>query len=127
MLHRVVLALCMWVAVAHGYATCPGNHWLCYPAAPELNRRAPSNFRVDFYTTKGRFSIDVTRAWAPFGADRFYNLVRAGYVVFCVRVYVCTAACVCVAVCVAVCVCGCVCVCVCGCECVAVVCVWLCV
>merc|ERR1719454_1947788 len=101
MLHRVVLALCMWVAVAHGYATCPGNHWLCYPAAPELNRRAPSSFRVDFYTSKGRFSIDVTRAWvslqrvcscglcddyvcyvqAPFGADRFYNLVCSVYAV----------------------------------------------
>jgi peptidyl-prolyl cis-trans isomerase A (cyclophilin A) len=27
-------------------------------------------------TTQGDFTIQVTRAWAPIGADRFYNLVR---------------------------------------------------
>ena len=31
------------------------------------------------HTSAGDFVIDVTRAWAPNGADRFYNLVRAGY------------------------------------------------
>ena len=41
--------------------------------------RAPDRFRVRFETTKGRFVVEVTRAWAPRGADRFYNLVRAGY------------------------------------------------
>jgi len=41
--------------------------------------RAPARFRVRFETTKGPFVIEVTRAWAPRGADRFYNLVRAGY------------------------------------------------
>jgi peptidyl-prolyl cis-trans isomerase A (cyclophilin A) len=30
-------------------------------------------------TTKGDVVIEITRAWAPRGADRFYNLVRAGY------------------------------------------------
>jgi peptidyl-prolyl cis-trans isomerase A (cyclophilin A) len=30
---------------------------------------------VKFVTTKGDFVIHVTRAWAPLGADRFYNLV----------------------------------------------------
>jgi peptidyl-prolyl cis-trans isomerase A (cyclophilin A) len=34
---------------------------------------------VRFETTKGRFVVEVTRAWAPRGADRFFNLVRAGY------------------------------------------------
>jgi peptidyl-prolyl cis-trans isomerase A (cyclophilin A) len=41
--------------------------------------KAPDRFRVRFETTKGQFVIEVTRAWAPRGADRFYNLVRAGY------------------------------------------------
>ncbi|HJT89549.1 MAG TPA: peptidylprolyl isomerase [Bryobacteraceae bacterium] len=40
---------------------------------------APDNYRVKFTTTKGDVLIDVTRAWAPRGADRFYNLVRAGF------------------------------------------------
>jgi peptidyl-prolyl cis-trans isomerase A (cyclophilin A) len=41
--------------------------------------RAPDRFRVRFETTKGPFVVEVTRSWAPRGADRFYNLVRAGY------------------------------------------------
>jgi peptidyl-prolyl cis-trans isomerase A (cyclophilin A) len=44
-----------------------------------LTEKAPEHFRVRFETTKGPFVIEVTRAWAPRGADRFYNLVRAGY------------------------------------------------
>ena len=32
-----------------------------------------------FETTKGPFTIEVTLAWAPHGADRFYNLVKIGY------------------------------------------------
>jgi peptidyl-prolyl cis-trans isomerase A (cyclophilin A) len=44
-----------------------------------LNRTAPATFRVKLTTTKGDVVIDVTRDWAPRGADRFYNLVRAGY------------------------------------------------
>jgi peptidyl-prolyl cis-trans isomerase A (cyclophilin A) len=34
---------------------------------------------VRFDTTKGSFVVEVHRAWAPRGADRFYNLVRLGY------------------------------------------------
>jgi peptidyl-prolyl cis-trans isomerase A (cyclophilin A) len=41
--------------------------------------KAPDRFRVRFDTTKGPFVIEVQRAWAPGGADRFYNLVRLGY------------------------------------------------
>lgn len=41
--------------------------------------KAPDRFRVRFETTKGPFVIEVKRAWAPQGADRFYNLVRLGY------------------------------------------------
>jgi len=41
-----------------------------------LSAKAPETFDVKFVTTKGDFTIAVTRAWAPLGADRFYNLVR---------------------------------------------------
>jgi peptidyl-prolyl cis-trans isomerase A (cyclophilin A) len=34
---------------------------------------------VKFSTTQGDFIIQVTRAWAPIGADRFFNLVRGKF------------------------------------------------
>lgn len=45
------------------------SHW---------TERAPDTFTVELATTEGPILIDVTRAWAPNGADRFYNMVRAG-------------------------------------------------
>jgi peptidyl-prolyl cis-trans isomerase A (cyclophilin A) len=41
-----------------------------------LKAKAPEEYKVKFVTTRGEFTITVTRAWAPLGADRFYNLVR---------------------------------------------------
>jgi cyclophilin family peptidyl-prolyl cis-trans isomerase len=46
---------------------------------PELNRRAPDLFDIQLETSKGIIMIEVHRDWAPHGADRFYNLVSAGY------------------------------------------------
>jgi peptidyl-prolyl cis-trans isomerase A (cyclophilin A) len=40
---------------------------------------APATYKVKFVTTQGDVIIQVTRAWAPLGADRFYNLVRGGF------------------------------------------------
>jgi cyclophilin family peptidyl-prolyl cis-trans isomerase len=40
---------------------------------------APDTFRARFETSAGTFVIQVHRAWAPLGADRFYHLVRSGY------------------------------------------------
>ena len=40
---------------------------------------APSIYRVKVETTQGNFVIEVHRDWAPYGADRFYQLVRAKY------------------------------------------------
>lgn len=40
---------------------------------------APDSFRVALETTKGSFAVDVIRAWSPNGADRFHELVSAGY------------------------------------------------
>lgn len=57
------------------------------PAAPNAALRtpaklkdiAPATFRANFETSGGVFVVEVTRAWAPKGADRFYNLVKYGY------------------------------------------------
>jgi hypothetical protein len=43
------------------------------------NEQAPDTYRVNLDTSKGPVVIEVTRAWAPRGADRFYNLVRSGF------------------------------------------------
>jgi peptidyl-prolyl cis-trans isomerase A (cyclophilin A) len=44
-----------------------------------LNAKAPELFKAQFTTTRGDFVVEVHRAWAPLGADRFYNLVKSGY------------------------------------------------
>lgn len=44
-----------------------------------LVEEAPATYKVNFDTSKGAFVIEVTRAWAPRGADRFYNLVKNGF------------------------------------------------
>jgi len=41
--------------------------------------KAPDTFTAKFETSKGVFLVEVHRAWAPAGADRFYNLVKNGY------------------------------------------------
>ncbi|MGA7973587.1 MAG: peptidylprolyl isomerase [Pseudolabrys sp.] len=50
---------------------------LANPAA--LNAQAPATYKAQFVTSKGTFVIEVHRAWAPRGADRFYNLVKNGF------------------------------------------------
>ena len=50
---------------------------LSNPAA--LTEQAPATYKAKFDTSKGSFVIQVTRAWAPMGADRFYNLVKNGF------------------------------------------------
>jgi peptidyl-prolyl cis-trans isomerase A (cyclophilin A) len=47
---------------------------LLHPAL--LKDKAPDEYKVKFTTTKGDFTVTVNRAWAPIGADRFYNLVK---------------------------------------------------
>ena len=41
--------------------------------------KAPETFKVKFATTKGDFTLELHRSWSPLGADRFYNLVKAGF------------------------------------------------
>jgi peptidyl-prolyl cis-trans isomerase A (cyclophilin A) len=41
------------------------------PPAP-----VPDVYRAAFDTSKGRFVVEVTKAWAPEGAERFYRLIE---------------------------------------------------
>ncbi len=44
-----------------------------------LNEKAPATYKVRLDTSAGPVVIEVTRDWAPLGADRFYNLVKNGF------------------------------------------------
>jgi peptidyl-prolyl cis-trans isomerase A (cyclophilin A) len=46
------------------------------PEAPPAAAKVPATFKVKFETTKGVFIVEVTRDWAPIGAERFYELVQ---------------------------------------------------
>jgi len=41
--------------------------------------QAPDTYRVLFETSKGSFTVEVHREWAPNGADRFHKLVETGF------------------------------------------------
>ena len=58
-------------------AASPYDRALLKPAL--LKDVAPDTYQVKFETTRGDFTITVTRAWSPLGADRFYNLVKHHY------------------------------------------------
>src|SRR5215218_2476552 len=44
-----------------------------------FTEQAPATYKAAFDTSAGKFVITVHRAWAPNGADRFYNLVKNGF------------------------------------------------
>jgi len=58
-------------------AAAPAANRLLNPAA--LTAKAPEEFKVKFDTSKGPILIELHRAWAPKGVDRFYNMVRNGF------------------------------------------------
>ena len=49
------------------------------PASATMNQSSPGLFQARFETTAGDFVIEVSKDWAPIGADRFYNLVSNGF------------------------------------------------
>ncbi|HML15709.1 MAG TPA: peptidylprolyl isomerase [Bryobacteraceae bacterium] len=46
---------------------------------PEPKIVVPDVFRVKFETSQGDLIVEVTRAWAPHGVDRFHELIRMRY------------------------------------------------
>ena len=49
------------------------------PAKTTKLEHAPDVFRVKFETSKGDFVLQVTKQWAPFGTDRFFELVQSNF------------------------------------------------
>ncbi|MCB9662885.1 MAG: peptidylprolyl isomerase [Alphaproteobacteria bacterium] len=58
-------------------AAADGSASLRDPSA--FTAEAPPTYTVRLDTTAGEVLVDVERAWAPLGADRFYNLVKGGF------------------------------------------------
>lgn len=75
------------VLAACGGGSCPGSapeplpagHVLLDPDGAAFQAQPPPTFDVLFETSEGDVRIEVVTDWAPLGAQRFYNLVRAGF------------------------------------------------
>lgn len=67
----------IFAAIAVSPAAAGADAALTKPAT--LTAQAPARYDAVFDTTAGRFVVEVTRSWAPRGADRFYNLVKHGF------------------------------------------------
>jgi peptidyl-prolyl cis-trans isomerase A (cyclophilin A) len=61
-------AVCLCVVAAFINSSCSLPH-----------ETAPATYNVVLDTTRGPVTVQVTRADAPIGADRFYNLVKSQY------------------------------------------------
>ena len=60
-------------------AACGQGPALRNPQDKIWNEPGPAVYRVRIETSKGRFVLEVTRALAPRGSDRFYHLVQNGF------------------------------------------------
>lgn len=67
------------LAIAAAMLVQQPRELLLNPDAAVFREPAPPVSLVRFETTRGTIDIEVTRAWAPRGADRFIALVRHGY------------------------------------------------
>jgi cyclophilin family peptidyl-prolyl cis-trans isomerase len=75
---KIYLPFVVFLLVA---AACSGSNAVAPDAKIQADdARVPlETFSVEFKTSAGTFIVDVTRAWSPRGADRFRELVEAGF------------------------------------------------
>jgi peptidyl-prolyl cis-trans isomerase A (cyclophilin A) len=76
---QLIALIVVVTALGSSFAQRSAHDLLLKPDSPKMNRRAPDNFSVRLQTTRGSIVIELHRAWAPHGVDRFYNLVSHGY------------------------------------------------
>lgn len=72
----------VWIAAAAALllAGCSGTpEKKEEPKKAAETEKAPDIYKVKFATSKGDVVIEVTRDWAPRGADHFYTLVKTGF------------------------------------------------
>lgn len=74
---RSLLMLCSLSLFASVALAKPPHPALLDPSL--ATEQAPETYSVRLRTTDGPIVVDVTRAWAPLAADRFYNLVKVGF------------------------------------------------
>jgi peptidyl-prolyl cis-trans isomerase A (cyclophilin A) len=84
----ILTALATACLAACSDSACPGvrppqptavQRVLLDPSAAPFQSEAPDSFRVRLETSQGDVVIEVVKAWAPIGAQRFYTLVRNGF------------------------------------------------
>ena len=75
----VGLGLSLGCFFAEAQESKPDQASPAFAEPSKLTQKAPDSYKVQFDTTKGKFTVEVTRSLSPNGADRFYNLVRSGY------------------------------------------------
>jgi len=79
-LRRVLAGLCVFaITTACSRDSRPEGAGSTARGPSDTPPAAPDSFRVAFETTRGNFVVEVIRAWSPRGADRFHEMVDAGY------------------------------------------------
>jgi len=75
----LVAVVCVAIGCEQGGAT----HDPAIPSVETTNgplpEKGPEEYWAKFETTRGPLVIEVHRAWSPYGADRFYELVKSGF------------------------------------------------
>ena len=77
----LVIGVCAFAApfAANAQSAAEKRAALLDPTRPFWSVHAPATVTADVETSRGTFTLELIREWAPRGADRFYNLARAGY------------------------------------------------
>jgi len=78
-LSAVVTVAVITLAAASTFAAGQAGDAPSLKNPASLKEKAPDVYKASFDTSAGTFVVEVHRAWAPFGADRFYNLVKNGF------------------------------------------------
>lgn len=76
---RSVLAALLALSLAGTASAFPESTHPAMLDPSKATAKAPDTFQAKFETTQGDVVFDCTRAWAPHGVNRFYNLVRIGF------------------------------------------------
>ena len=81
MIRRTIIVSLMLTLGSSAAAQSPAQRRtvLLNPSRPSWSARAPATVTADVETSRGTFTLELIREWAPRGVDRFYNLARGGY------------------------------------------------
>ena len=75
----LVAVVCVAIGCEHGGTTHDPAIPSVETTSGPLPEKGPEEYWAKFDTTRGPLVIEVHRAWSPYGADRFYELVKSGF------------------------------------------------